>query len=393
MSEKHRQPIHAKIAMCAMYIMLLCLLIVGVQCAPSTTKVGPSIVNCAEDELPPEFQVHRKRERIIFLSDIDKSPSTGRIRAFDMSQNIIEDIFLDFPKNQGLPILSPSEIYFVYRERIREEKLQSVFGDRLVVYYQPVIRAIETQSELTVPMEIESGDLLDWSPDGKCLVVISNPRSEMGLYHLADGRYETWELPRQIKFAAGSLSPNGRWLAGLCGQEVCVMKVNGEEVYRVSANTGLMSVDGFSWSPDSRYLLIRDGDWEISYLDANLGWAKQPLIDTTNCRPNCNDFRLPMISDWSPDGTKLAGEIFWPRHRVFIIIEFPSGNYDFPSVDFRHPIWSPDGRQLADTKTSKEAGLLPAGIYKMRPDGENWELIKQVEQGEVTYALFWTSGE
>jgi hypothetical protein len=29
----------------------------------------------------------------------------------------------------------------------------------------------------------------------------------------------------------------------------------------------------------------------------------------------------------------------------------------------------------------------------MRPDGENWELIKEVEQGEITYALFWTSGE
>ena len=333
MSEKHRQPIHAKIAMCAMYVVLLCLLIVGVQCASSAPEIEPPMINCAEDELPAGFQVHRKKERIIFLSDIDKSPNTGRIRALDVSQNIIEDVFLDLPKNQGLPILSPSEIYFVYRERIREEKLESVFGDRLVVYYQPVIRAIETQSELTVPIEIESGDLLDWSPDGKCLVVISNRRSEMGLYHLADGRYETWELPRQIKFAAGSLSPNGRWLAGLCGQEVCVMKVNGEEVYRVSANTGLMSVDGFSWSPDSRYLLIRDGDWELSYLDANLGWAKQPLIDTTNCRPNCNDFRLPMISDWSPDGTKLAGEIFWPRHRVFVIIEFPSGNYDFPSVD------------------------------------------------------------
>lgn len=393
MSEKHRQPIHAKIAMCAMYIVLLCLLIVGVQCAPSAPEVGPQMINCAEDQLPPEFQVRRKKERIIFLSDIDKSPNTGRVRAFDVSQEIIEDIFLDLPRNQGLPILSPSETYFVYRERVREEKSRSLFGERTLVYYQPVIRAIETQSELTVPIEIESGDLLDWSPDSKCLVVISNPRSEMGLYHLADGRYETWELPRRIKFTSGSLSPDGRWLAGLCGQEVCVMKVNGEVVYRVSANIGSMSAYGFNWSPDGQYLLIRDGDWELSYLDASSGWAKQSLIDATNCRRNCNDFRFLKISDWSPDGTKLAGEIFWPGHRVFVIIEFPSGNYDFPGVDFRHPIWSPDSSQLADTKTPKEAGLLPAGIYMMKHDGKDWELIKEVGQSEVTYALFWTSGE
>lgn len=381
------------------YNVLFCVLVVSAQCVASRES-GPETISCAKDELPVEFRASQRRERIFFSV---KRPGLGLgdklkiqdIQAFDLSQGAIEDIFLDFPIGQGRPLLSPSETHFVFRERIRSEERR----DEIFVYQRPIIRAVDSQANITVPLEILSDDVLDWSPDGKCLVIISKQRSligmpEIGLYHLANGQYESWQLPRNFNPTTRSplslLSPDGRWLAGQCGQDLCVTNANGEIVYQSPVETGF---EFLKWSPDSQYLLVGEGKQgggiEVSYLEAGSDWVKRSF--GSYCQ-GCNYFFNFFVYDWSPDASKLAVQISEGMLRHLEVIEFPSGQSYDPGIDLGFPVWSPDGSQLAGTKLSDDYRQ-PKGIYKMRPDGSDLELITEIKSGEEAYVLFWTSGE
>lgn len=382
---------------------LFCLLVISAQCASPTmepdvkldTKLGPEVINCIVDKLPAELQMGQKRERIFF--SVERSTEDRvlihDIYAFDPGKGTIENIFLDFPIGQGEPVLSPSETYFVFRKRIRAERSSG----KITIYQRPVIRVIDSQIELPVPLEITNSDVLGWSPDGKCLVIMSNQKSEMVMYHLSSGEYQRWQLPSEVRFGQttgfvnGNLSPDGRWVAGLCGEGICVMKVNGEVVHRSSEAAGAWRWI-LRWSPDSKYLLIRDGEWGVSYLDVEAGWLKRPLISSANCRDNCEAYASLCVTDWSLDGAEILGGTTYPFTLKAVRIDFPSGNVHELGVDLLSLILSPDGNQVSGHKLT-DSGSRPAGIYITRLDSGDLELIRALGLRERGDVLFWTSEE
>ncbi len=380
------------------WFILFCLLIITVQCALPAKSKGPEVINCATDEIPIELQGIQKKESVIFtVTKPDKVKVIVReMYAFDLltaSNKLIA--YQEFPFHNEKPILSPLETNFVFREYIRTEETSG----EIIIHERPVIKVIETQVEIPIPLEITSDDALGWSPDGKCLVVMSSRNPEMTVYHLSNGQYQQWSLQQgfwdEVYFSDGSLSPDGRWLVGECGRhEICVMKVNGEIIYQHPINIARPKPAAlFRWSSGSNYLILEEGDWEVSYLEVGANWSKQPLINAANCQEYCESYASLFISDWSSDELKIIGGTRYPNMREFQI-NFPAGTVLPLTTGLDLPfVFSPDGRRMSGVRL-RDTGFAPSGVYIIDLGGE-MKLVKELDLlgSEVGEVLFWTSSD
>jgi Tol biopolymer transport system component len=146
-------------------------------------------------------------------------------------------------------------------------------------------------------------------------------------------------------------SPDARRLAyvGFAGGEtraVVILDLRSGETERLTSER--TDVFGVDWSPDGRsivYQVPRDAGWQLRSVDLRSGDA------VTLC---CHrEDSIASDADWSPDGELLVFGYATPQDNFALHTMTPSGEQDapVPPVDptryHGHPVWSPDGSQIA----------------------------------------------
>jgi Tol biopolymer transport system component len=212
-----------------------------------------------------------------------------------------------------------------------------------------------------------------WAPDGKRISFVEV--YDLGI-HIADvergtveslpnGRY--WSKPRPV------WSPQGDKLAA-----VVLDASPGPGILSITKNTftkfpGCKQPCSFmAWSPDGRWIaLVCGGD--VMLADPNGG------VPITLCT-------LPRQEQlaWSPDSKKLVISGFPtlsvvdPDSREVRAIPVPEGDYTRPS-------WSPDGKWLAFGYTDLRLSA-PVLIYVARPDGTEFKQVSKPNRGFGRYS-------
>jgi Tol biopolymer transport system component len=118
----------------------------------------------------------------------------------------------------------------------------------------------------------------------------------------------------------------------------------------------------------SRIAFIRDGDVYSMKAD---GSAVQKLTSLPA------DFGAAAFDAWSPDGRKLAFDVFPDEHaQIWVMNADGSGQhllFDDPSADDYTPSFSPDGRFMIFTRCGHVEGV--CAIYRVRTDGTHLKAI------------------
>jgi WD40 repeat protein len=119
-----------------------------------------------------------------------------------------------------------------------------------------VLRDADTRRLIWSAPAIGGVELLEWSPGGQRLLVVS--RSSVRVFTPGSAASSTISLPAASPVVDGALSPDGRILALVLGGEggaVYTDQLTGRQraLHRVLAGVGLRQV---IWSPDGRWLLV-----------------------------------------------------------------------------------------------------------------------------------------
>lgn len=109
-----------------------------------------------------------------------------------------------------------------------------------------------------------------------------------------DARRITGRVADGKKWGSPRWSPDGTMLAATHAEDIYVMQPDGSGVSR------LMAGSNPRWSPDGRQIAFRGGD-DSTWLMASDGTGKRRL------EPADRRSRGFALTDWSPDGTRLAG--------------------------------------------------------------------------------------
>jgi Tol biopolymer transport system component len=206
----------------------------------------------------------------------------------------------------------------------------------------------------------------DWSPDGSRIVLVSaqdstpgapTRRPEVFLMN-ADGS----EMRRLLVTAGPARhprwSPDGTRIAFAtydpvaAGYQVYVMNSDGSNVRLLTS----APIENFSpeWSPDGRSLLFLSNrsprNWWTMYVIGADGSGERLFAGNAACATNVQEAR------WSPDGSRIAYSCDDRFGGIFTIradgtqpspVSTSAGDLE---ADFG-PVWSPDGRQLAFTRS------------------------------------------
>lgn len=207
---------------------------------------------------------------------------------------------------------------------------------------------------------------VEWSPDGKSLLMILNRRDDthqMAILPIAGGRPRVlktfnWRSPGKVGF-----SPDGRYVAydvpqqeGAPERDIVALAVDGgREVPLVQHPTNDFVL---GWTPDGRRLLFGSdrsgtiGAWSVSVVDGRPVGAPEL-------------FRPDLGSGWpirvTPSGSYYYGvsvtmnDIYTatPDATLSTIVEPPAQAAQRFAGTNRWPEWSPDGRQLAYVSQTK----------------------------------------
>lgn len=200
------------------------------------------------------------------------------------------------------------------------------------------------------------GDIV-WSPDGRLLAVTFWAGDSAQSYIVDSRTGESFEMTTDDgNIGLVAWSPDGKRIAGVAGED---MDVGRRGVWSFAGGQAFKLLDGtcedLAWSPDSSVLvatceLLDRGPDVTPQLGGLWGGGQLWRVDASgqNARRLIDLFTLPLVA-WS-SGTA----------------------YDAA----RHPIWSPDGRQIAFEARSSLKALTPEmAVGVMGANGESARLV------------------
>ena len=231
------------------------------------------------------------------------------------------------------------------------------------------------------------------SKDGRTLLYQSNRYKRWQLF-IADLN-ERGEFTGQEKLVGpGScnnnfpdLSPDNQWVAFVSDQfdneEICVMRINGTDLKRLTQNTSRDIHPYFS--PDGKKLLFNsdrsNGSLDIFEMDLTSGITRQ--ITNGASDETCGRYSPDMKKIVFLQNSATSDDVFemdvatGKTHNV-------TGN---PAVRDGWPVYGPDGRWIY--YSSMEEG--PFCIYRIKPDGSAKEKLTAAKKGEEHARVFVTA--
>jgi eukaryotic-like serine/threonine-protein kinase len=324
---------------------------------------------------------------------------------------------------QGPAAWSPdsSELLFSALENVREHSIYRVSrngtGLRRVVQCRP---------------RSDDGCELDWSPDGRTLVIADRwpGNSELYLLDLASGRRRDLIQPVDPYVKKPRFSPNGKWIAylkavSMTSDDLYLIAASGGQPRRLAG--GVWYQKGFTWSPDDKSLLAvssrqnqklqllqipLDGSesYPVTELDAGRGgdpnlarkkraltWVRD-LTANSLWRMSADQNRLPperlvssaaldVDADWSNNGRLVFRSDRSGTNELWIATADGSGVRQatwFRGAFVGDPHWSPDGRTIAFT--SHVSGNPDIFVVQCETDGEGCGQPRQLTRTPATDA-------
>lgn len=197
----------------------------------------------------------------------------------------------------------------------------------------------------------------DPSPDGKSVVFYSRVRPEGDLYVARVDGTGLRQLTRDEAIdRVPRWSPDGEWISYFSNRsgdiEVWKVRPDGSDQTQITAlGSGFLP----AWSPDSRRLAATHFAESGSVLvDPELPATRQ----TIETLPKPPGDRGPFfVNSWSPDGSRLAGQIGMPGKGIEIF-SLGSGQYEQLTEFGEWPVWLPDSRRLLFVHGGKEFHLV-----------------------------------
>lgn len=238
----------------------------------------------------------------------------------------------------------------------------------------------------------EDAPALDWSPDGKSLLVAqqSSALSPVRLLLLTLATGERWPLTNPASGTSGDLegkfSPNGSLVAFHRGGfgDLYVVSIAGEAASPAhKLTTGNPGVRGISWTRDGKHILFgshQDGsEWGIWQID----------VDGKNLAPLLNggfDATFPAVS---PDGKSFAVERedrITNLTAVSLDKKVPDHLFAPSSRQDYSPVFSPDGKKVVFVSTRSG----PMELWLANSDGSGIRQLTRISGSGFPLTPSWS---
>jgi eukaryotic-like serine/threonine-protein kinase len=155
------------------------------------------------------------------------------------------------------PTWSPDGRFIAF---IRQTSARGTFA----YYFVPALGGVERKIADAYDVPITHGRCLDWSPNGKYLLVtdkvsLQDPRPRILLLSIEDGQRKVLASPPGPFLALATFSPDGKTLAfvqgaGFLAQDIYVMPASGGEPSRITFDNRL--IEGLTWTRDAKQIVF-----------------------------------------------------------------------------------------------------------------------------------------
>ncbi len=235
------------------------------------------------------------------------------------------------------------------------------------------------------PMWLTSGSRLwanpDPTPDGEWVAFYSQDQPEGDVYVIRPDRTGFRQLTRDaaVKDRVPRWSPDKTWVAFFSDRstQLAVWKIraaDASDLQQVTASGGVPV-----WSPDGTRLAtteVLDFADAAMVVDANRRWDEQKPAPLA--RPD-KAFHPFVPTDWSPDGSKLAGMTgFGDRVGTGIVLyTFATGSYERLTDFGEWPAWFGDSRRILFVNKGKEFWLYDTRTRQARKTyaPQTWDVL------------------
>jgi Tol biopolymer transport system component len=270
----------------------------------------------------------------------------------------------------------------------------------------------ETWSPTGSPDWVTTGSIqfssVDISADGEWVVFYTRARPEGDLYVArTDGSGLRQLTGDEAMDRVPRWSPDGEWVAFFSDRsgtlQIWKIRRDGSDLQQLTEATPGISL--LAWSPDGdRIAAIRglSEDTRTVVFDPNRAWSEQEV----QVLAAIEDGGPPMIvTSWSPDGSKLAGQAGYPGTGV-TVYSFDTGSYERLTDFGEWPVWLPDSRRLlfvyegkrffvvdSETKETEEVYSVPRDVIgppRLSADGTQVVFSRRVTEADIWLLTFST---